>query len=167
VSVSLSLSVSVCLSLPVCFFLYLCVSVSVCLSLCLSVSLCLCLSLSLCLCTGLFLSVSVSLCLFLSFPVVCRLVCNILRCRPSACLLPIMMIMEQPFKIASKPPGVLHLGLQAAEGDCVSHWVELEHRWPQSPLPKWHTSSNKTTPHNSATPYGPHILTCESMGVHS
>jgi hypothetical protein len=45
---------------------------------------------------------------------------------------------------------VLHLDLKATEGGCVAHWVELEHRRPQSQPPQWHTSSNKTTPPNSA-----------------
>jgi hypothetical protein len=31
---------------------------------------------------------------------------------------------------------VLHLDGQAAGGDCVPHWVYLEHRSPQSPPPQ-------------------------------
>ena len=44
----------------------------------------------------------------------------------------------------------------------VLHWGKLEQKRPQSP--QWHTSSNKSTPPNSATPYGPSIQTHESMG---
>jgi len=31
---------------------------------------------------------------------------------------------------------VLHLDLQAAEGDDILHWAELEHKGPQSPSPQ-------------------------------
>ena len=43
------------------------------------------------------------------------------------------------------------------------YWAELEHRRPQSLPPQWHTSSNKTTPPNSATPCGPSIQTHERV----
>jgi hypothetical protein len=36
--------------------------------------------------------------------------------------------------VLEKELRVLHLNPQAAEGDFVSHWAELEHRIPQSPL---------------------------------
>jgi hypothetical protein len=39
-------------------------------------------------------------------------------------------------------------------GDWILHWVELEHRRPQSPPLLWHTSSHKTTP----TPTRSHLL---------
>jgi hypothetical protein len=28
---------------------------------------------------------------------------------------------------------VLQVGLQEAEGDCVTHWLKLEHKRPQTP----------------------------------
>jgi hypothetical protein len=39
------------------------------------------------------------------------------------------MVLEQEFR-------VLPLNPQAAEGDYVPHWAELEHRRPQSPPPQ-------------------------------
>jgi hypothetical protein len=46
---------------------------------------------------------------------------------------------------------VLHLVMKASRRRLIfTHWEEL-----QSPSPKRHTSSNKATPPNSTTPYGP------------
>jgi hypothetical protein len=38
--------------------------------------------------------------------------------------------------VLEKELRVLHLDLNAAGGDCVTHWVELEHRRPQGPPPQ-------------------------------
>ena len=38
--------------------------------------------------------------------------------------------------VLEKELRVLHLDPQAAEGDCVSHWAELEHRRPLSQSPQ-------------------------------
>ena len=39
-----------------------------------------------------------------------------------------------------------------------SHWGKLEKKRSQNQTPQWHTSSNKTTPPNSAIPFGGHFL---------
>jgi hypothetical protein len=56
--------------------------------------------------------------------------------------------------VVEKELRVLHLDMQAAEGDCVPHWANLKHRRPQSPPSQWHSSSNKATP----TAARPHLL---------
>ena len=76
---------------------------------------------------------------------------------------------------SQEKPKVLHLDLKATEGGLSSagsqaesgilYWAEFEHRSPQSPLLQWHTSFNEIIPSNSATPYGPNIQSCESMGA--
>jgi hypothetical protein len=38
--------------------------------------------------------------------------------------------------VLEKEMRVLHLDLQAAKGDCARHWVELEHRRPESLPPQ-------------------------------
>jgi hypothetical protein len=62
--------------------------------------------------------------------------------------------------VLEKELRILHLFLKAARWRLsLPHWVELEHsRRPQSPPIQWHTSSNKATPHNSATSDGPSIF---------
>ena len=54
---------------------------------------------------------------------------------------------------------VLHLDPKTT-GSELRYWASLEQRKPQIPLPNQHTSSNKATPPNSATP-------CEIIGANS
>jgi hypothetical protein len=49
---------------------------------------------------------------------------------------------------------------------CTTLDLAWTHIRPQSPPPQWHTSSNKATPPNSATPYEPRIQTGD-YGGHS
>ena len=66
-------------------------------------------------------------------------------------------------------PSVLHLDLQAV-GFCVPHWASLSIRDLKADpavtqfLKQGHTYSNKATPPNSATSWGPSTQTHESMG---
>jgi hypothetical protein len=76
--------------------------------------------------------------------------------------------------VLEKELRILRLNLKAAEDDYIPHWVELEHRRPQSPPPivahflqQGHTHSNKAVPPSSATPHEPSIQTQESMGGHA
>jgi hypothetical protein len=64
---------------------------------------------------------------------------------------------------------VLHLDLKATRRLLLPHWAELE---PSKPaytmthfLQQGHTYSNKATPPNSVTSYGPSIQTREPMGA--
>jgi hypothetical protein len=66
----------------------------------------------------------------------------------------IMAACRQTWYWMEKGLRFLYLDPQRAKGDCVPHWVHLEHSRPQSFALKLHISPNKATPPNSATLYG-------------